>query len=323
MRIGMVGLGRMGLNMSLRLLRAGHEVVGFNRDAAKTKDLARAGGVAAASLQDLVARLPAPRAIWLMLPAGPPTDDTMAALIPLLAKGDLLIDGGNTYYKDDQRRAESLAKAGLRYADAGVSGGIWGLELGYCLMVGGDAQDFARLRPVLEALAPKDGFLHCGPVGAGHFVKMVHNGIEYGMMQAYAEGFEILQASPFPQDMAKLAALWNRGSVVRSWLLELAERAFREDPRLESLSGYVEDSGEGRWTIQQAVETGVPAPAITAALFARFASRERDAFSLRVLAALRNPFGGHATAKKGAEPRGAGAGAGAVRPAAAARAKKR
>ncbi|MDT8286093.1 MAG: decarboxylating 6-phosphogluconate dehydrogenase [Elusimicrobiales bacterium] len=314
MKIAMVGLGRMGLNMTRRLLRAGHQVVGYNRSEAPRSAAAGAGAIIAEGLRDLVSGLETPRAVWLMLPAGAPTEDTVRELSGLLSPGDTIIDGGNTFYKDDVRRSAELDAKGINYLDAGVSGGIWGLENGYCLMVGGPEAEFKRLEPVLAALAPKEGYLHTGAAGSGHFVKMAHNGIEYAMMQAYGEGFEIIQASPYKQDLGKLSHLWNRGSVVRSWLLELAEEAFKKDPDLEAVSGYVEDSGEGRWTAQQAVESGVAAPVITLSLYGRFLSRQKDAFQNRVLAALRNQFGGHAVAAAGENKRSASAGAGGWRP---------
>ncbi len=318
MQIGLVGLGRMGMNMGRRWLQGGHEVVAFNRTYAKTQELSADGAKATPSLQELVSQLKAPRTVWLMLPTGPVTDDHIAELAGLLSKGDRLIDGGNTYYKDDLRHAEQLQAKGISFMDAGVSGGIWGLKIGYCTMVGGDPNDFKTIEPLLKTLAPKDGYLYCGSTGGGHFVKMVHNGIEYGLMQAYAEGFEILQASPYKPDNQKVAHLWNQGSVVRSWLLELAEEAFGKDARLENITGYVEDSGEGRWTVQQAIDTGVAAPVIALSLFQRFISRQQDPFAFRVLAALRNEFGGHAVVPKGGpQKRATQAGAGSVQAAAA------
>ena len=295
MKIGMVGLGRMGMNMARRLLRGGHQVAAWNRSPDKTAELGREGGEVCQTLAELVEKLPDRKVVWLMLPAGV-VDEHLVQLRELLPAGALIVEGGNSFYKDDLRRAAELAGAGLSYLDAGVSGGIWGLEKGYCTMIGGAPGDFAHLEPVLQTLAPPGGYLHCGPVGAGHFVKMIHNGIEYGMMQAYAEGFALLEASPYGQglDYAELSRLWNQGSVVRSWLLELLERAFAADPKLAELQGYVEDSGEGRWTVQQAVESGVSAPVITAALFRRFESRHDNAFENRLLAALRREFGGHA-----------------------------
>jgi 6-phosphogluconate dehydrogenase len=313
MQIAMIGLGRMGWNMGLRLLEGKHEVVGYNRHSEQTESLAKRGAVAASSLREAVQKLKSPRTVWLMLPAGQPVDETIRELKDLLSPGDLVVDGGNSYYKDDLRHAEELKAKGIRFMDAGVSGGIWGREVGYCTMVGGDKADFARLEPILKTLAPQDGYYHCGPVGAGHFIKMVHNGIEYGMLAAYAEGFEIIQASPYRQDIQPIAKLWNRGSVVRSWLLELAEKAFSTDPQLSTLKGYIEDSGEGRWTVQQAVETGVPAPVITLSLFQRFRSREKDSYADRFIAALRREFGGHAVVGHGEEKNSESAGAGTVR----------
>lgn len=299
MQIGMVGLGRMGMNMALRLLRDRHRVVAYNRTPEKVKELVKKGAKGAYTLEELVASLKPPRHIWIMLPAGKPVDDTIAKLKGLLQKGDTIVDGGNSFYKDDVRREQQFSQLGIHYLDAGVSGGIWGLKTGYCLMIGGGKKDFRRLEPVFKTLAPKEGYLYCGPAGAGHFVKMVHNGIEYGMMSAYGEGFEIMNASPYRSDLdfEKVAHLWNQGSVVRSWLLELAESAFKKDKDLSKIEGYVEDSGEGRWTLQQAIDTGVPSPVISAALFQRFRSRKTDPLSDRVLAALRNEFGGHAVVR--------------------------
>ncbi len=306
MQIGMIGLGRMGMNMAVRLLRDGHKVVAFNRTPDKTGKIAKKGARPAFSLEDLVTALRPPRSVWIMLPAGKPTDDMINSLLPLMKKGDAIIDGGNGYYKDDIERAERLMHAGIIYLDAGVSGGIWGLKAGYCLMLGGEQKAFKKHEPIFRSLAPKEGYLHCGPAGAGHFVKMVHNGIEYGMMSAYGEGFGILEASAYSNGLnfAKVAHLWNQGSVIRSWLLELAEEAFKKDKRLSGLEAYVDDSGEGRWTVQQAIETAVPAPVITAALFQRFSSRDTNAFSDRMLAALRNEFGGHAVRQMKGNARG-------------------
>jgi len=303
MKIGMVGLGRMGLNMAKRLARGGIAVTAYNRTVQKAKDFAAEEGsnaAAAESLADLVAALPAPRVVWLMLPAGAATDEHIDELLPLLAAGDLIVDGGNTFFRDDIRRHEAAGKLGIRYCDAGVSGGIWGLAEGYCIMYGAEPDVAAVLKPAMDVLTGPGGNLHTGPVGSGHYVKMVHNGIEYGMMQAYAEGFEIMATSQFGAglDFPAVCDLWNHGSVVRSWLLELAQRAFAEDPRLESLEAYVDDSGEGRWTVAQAIENAVPAPVITASLFERFRSRQPNAFQDRVLAALRNQFGGHAVKRK-------------------------
>ena len=298
MEIGFVGLGRMGFNMTLRLLQGGHRVVAWNRSPDKVEEVARQGTVAASSLADLVTKLAAPRALWVMLPAGAPTDDAIRTLAPALSPGDLVVDGGNSNFRDDQRRAKELAASGVHYADAGTSGGIWGLKNGYCMMLGGPVDAIARLKPGLDTLAPPEGWLHCGPAGAGHYAKMIHNGIEYGMMQAYAEGFEILNASEYEYDLAKLSHLWNQGSVVRSWLLELAERAFEKDPGLEKIKGWVEDSGEGRWTVLEAIDKNVPAEVLTLALMRRFRSRQEDTFTDRVVAALRAEFGGHAVVER-------------------------
>jgi 6-phosphogluconate dehydrogenase len=298
MQIGMCGLGRMGYNMTLRLLRGGHQVVAFNRSFARTEEAAREGATAAKTLAEVVKALQAPRVVWLMIPSGAPVDEAIEELMPLLAKGDLVIDGGNSNWRDSRRRGEALAGAGMAFCDCGTSGGIWGLENGYCMMIGGEAANVARVKPALDTLAPPEGWLHVGPVGAGHFSKMVHNGIEYGMMQSYAEGFELLKASEFQYDLAKLSHLWNRGSVVRSWLLELAELAFQRDPGLDKIRGYVEDSGEGRWTVEEAIRSSVPAEVLTLALMSRFRSRQDDSFRDRVVAALRNEFGGHAVKER-------------------------
>jgi 6-phosphogluconate dehydrogenase len=295
MELGFVGLGRMGANMVERLVKGGHRVVAFNRTPEKVAEVVKKGAEGASSLKDLVSKLKGPRVVWLMVPSGDVTQKMIDEVAPLLSTGDLIVDGGNSRYLDSQRRAEALKAKGLHFMDAGTSGGIWGLKIGYCLMTGGDAADFKRLEPALATLAPnKEGYLHCGPAGAGHFTKMVHNGIEYGMMQAYAEGFELLKAAPFGLDLHKVSRLWNQGSVVRSWLLELAENALSEDPTLEGLKGYVEDSGEGRWTVDAAVALGVPATVLAHSLFARFTSRQEDSFAMKMLAALRKQFGGHA-----------------------------
>jgi 6-phosphogluconate dehydrogenase len=285
MQIGMVGLGRMGANMAERLRRGGHDVIGYDRDPKVSQ---------VASLSELVGKLAVPRAVWLMVPAGEPTEQIIREVLHLLQSGDIIVDGGNSYFRDSIRRGEELEDLGILFVDAGTSGGVWGLENGYCMMAGGSDEAFARIEPALKTLAPQDGYAHVGPVGAGHFTKMVHNGIEYAMLEAYAEGFEILEASTFELDLHEIARLWNRGSVVRSWLLELAERAFAKDPHLSQLRGYVEDSGEGRWTVLEAINESVPAPAIALSLFARFASRQDDSFAMKVIAALRNEFGGHA-----------------------------
>lgn len=296
MQVGMIGLGRMGMNMSRRLLKGGHEVVVFNRTLEKVEQMEKEGAIGARSLQELVSKLSQARVLWIMYPAGELVDETIDTLSKLVSSGDIIVEGGNSFYKDDIRRARKLKTMDIHYVDAGVSGGIWGLEVGYCTMIGGNKEDFEYIEPLLKTLAPENGYLYCGPTGAGHFVKMVHNGIEYGIMEAYGEGFELLKASPYSEnlDFRKVAHLWNQGSVIRSWLLELLELAFEKDPQLESIKGYVDDSGEGRWTVQQAVELGVSAPVIAISLFKRFQSRQPDLFSDKVLAALRQEFGGHA-----------------------------
>ncbi len=293
MQLGLVGLGRMGANMALRLLRGGHEVVAYDRSAEAVSALAAQGAKPATSLEDLVWQLAPPRHVWLMVPAGAPVTETINALAPLLTRGDAIVDGGNSYYKDSISRADELADSGLHFMDAGTSGGVWGLENGYCLMVGGEEAAFRRMEPVLKTLAPPNGYAHVGASGAGHYVKMVHNGIEYGLLEAYAEGFELLDAAPYKIDLPRVAALWNQGSVVRSWLLELAERALKEDPGLSSITGYVEDSGEGRWTIMEAIDRDVPATVLAHSLFARFRSRQAESFGAKLIAALRQQFGGH------------------------------
>jgi 6-phosphogluconate dehydrogenase len=295
MRIGFVGLGRMGANMVRRLLRDGHQVVAYNRTPEKTKEIAGEGATPAFSIAELVDKLEKPRAVWIMVPAGDATEAQIEELLEHLEAGDTIIDGGNTNFHDDQRRQRDLAAKGINYVDAGTSGGIWGLQVGYCLMVGGEKEAVEPLEPIFTSLAPEGGYLHVGGPGAGHYVKMVHNGIEYGLMQAYAEGFEIMHASSYELDLAGISELWMQGSVVRSWLLELAGRAFRANgPDLEHLKGYVEDSGEGRWTVQEAIDHDVPAPVITFSLLTRFRSRQDDSYGAKVLAALRNEFGGHA-----------------------------
>jgi len=294
MQLGFVGLGKMGLNMVTRLTRGGHAIVAFDRSADAVAKAEAAGAKGAASLDALVAALLPPRSVWVMVPSGTPTESTVEALGGLLSRGDAIIDGGNTNFHDDVRRAETLAEKGIQYIDAGTSGGIWGLTEGYCLMVGGDEATCARLEPIFLTLAPPDGYLRVGASGAGHYVKMIHNGIEYGLMQAYAEGFDLMHASAYQLDLGKISALWNHGSVVRSWLLELAARALAQAGNLDKLKGFVEDSGEGRWTLVEGIERSVPLPVLTAALFTRFRSREDNPFSERMLAALRNQFGGHA-----------------------------
>ena len=298
MELGMIGLGRMGANMTERLVLGGHRIISYDRSPEAIQRVVDKGAVGSRSLADFVQQLSQPRAAWLMVPSGDPVDQTIEQLLPQLAKGDVIIDGGNSYYKDSIRRAEKLKQQGIYFVDAGTSGGIWGLRVGYCIMLGGEKQVVERLDPIFKTLAPKDGYLHVGPSGAGHFVKMIHNGIEYGMLQANGEGFELLKASGFDLDLGKIAHLWNQGSVVRSWLLELAESAFNKDPELASIKGYVEDSGEERWTVLEAVERNVPASVLTLSLFARFASRQEDSFSAKVIAALRNEFGGHAVKKE-------------------------
>ena len=297
MELGMIGLGRMGANMTERLLRDGHRVISYDRSAEAIQRVVDKGALGARSLSDFVKQLTPPRAVWLMVPSGDPVDQTIEQLLPNLHQGDVLIDGGNSNYKDSIRRAEKLKQQGLHFVDAGTSGGVWGLQVGYCMMIGGEKDVVDRLEPIFKTLAPPDGYLHVGPSGAGHFVKMIHNGIEYGMLAAYGEGFELLKASQYELDLAKISHLWNQGSVVRSWLLELAESAFQKDPQLAAIKGYVDDSGEGRWTVQEAIERSVPAPVLMLSLFARFASRQEDSFSAKVIAALRNEFGGHAVKK--------------------------
>ena len=295
MRIGFIGLGRMGANMVRRLLLDGHEVVAYNRTPEKTTEIAGEGAIASFSIAELVGALAKPRAVWVMVPAGDATEAQIAELLEHLEPGDTIIDGGNTNFHDDVRRHKALAERGIGYIDAGTSGGIWGLKLGYCLMVGGEAAAVDPLVPIFTSLAPADGYRHVGGPGAGHYVKMVHNGIEYGLMQAYAEGFEIMHASDYELDLAAISELWMQGSVVRSWLLELAGRAFRANGQdLANLKGFVADSGEGRWTVQEAIDHDVPAPVITLSLLTRFRSRQDDSYGAKVLAALRNEFGGHA-----------------------------
>jgi 6-phosphogluconate dehydrogenase len=283
------------MNMSKRLLKGGHDVIAYNRTANKTDQIVKEGAIGAYSLDELVEKLSIPRVVWMMLPAGAAVDEHIDQLKGLLSSGDIVIDGGNTYYRDDIRRAELLAEKGIIFMDAGVSGGIWGLELGYCLMIGGAKETYSYLERLFKTLAPEGGYLYCGAVGAGHFVKMVHNGIEYGMMQAYGEGFDILEASPYSESFnhPEIARLWNHGSVVRSWLLELAESVFSKDEKLSDIRGVIEDSGEGRWTVQQAIDTGVSAPVIALSLMRRFRSQKQDSFSDKLVAALRREFGGH------------------------------
>ncbi len=293
MQLAMIGLGRMGSGMTQRLLKGGHQVTVFDRSADAVTALTGSGATAASSLEDLGQKLKAPRIFWLMIPAGAPVDDTIQRLSGVLSPGDVIVDGGNSNYKDSIRRAEALRSQQVEFLDAGVSGGIWGLKVGFNLMVGGNQGVFKQVEPIFATLAPPEGYAYVGPSGAGHYSKMVHNGIEYSMLQSYAEGFEILKAAPFGFDLVQLARLWNHGSVIRSWLLELAEDAFERDPELAHIKGYVEDSGEGRWTLEEALDHAVPAPALAMSLFMRYRSRQDDSFSAKVLAALRNEFGGH------------------------------
>jgi len=326
MQLGMIGLGRMGANIVRRLQKAGHQGVVWDRDPKPGEALAKEGAISASSLEDLVSKLTAPRAIWVMLPAGEATGSTIDALAALVSPGDVIIDGGNSFWKDDIRRGRALAKQGVHFLDVGTSGGVWGLERGYCMMIGGEADVVKRLDPIFAALAPgkgdvpltrgregrdprvEQGYMHTGPHGAGHFVKMVHNGIEYGLMQAYAEGFDILQnadklavadESKFDFDMADIAEVWRRGSVVTSWLLDLTSSALAQEKTLESYTGYIEDSGEGRWTIQAAIDEAVPAEVLSAALYTRFRSRQQHTFAEKVISAMRKGFGGHVEPKKG------------------------
>ena len=294
MEIGFIGLGKMGMNMVTRLRKGGHQVVVYDLSADLMRQAESAGCIASKSLDDLVSKLKAPRAVWVMVPSGTPTENTINTVAPLLKPEDIIIDGGNTHFQDDVRRGAALQKMGIHYVDAGTSGGIWGLQLGYCLMVGGEQATVNNLAPIFTTLAPENGWAYMGSHGAGHYVKMVHNGIEYSMMQGYAEGFELMSKSTFNLDLAKIADLWMKGSVVRSWLLELTASALKEDPKLEGLKGYVQDSGEGRWTIMEALDKAVPVPTLTAALFTRFRSRQEESFAEKMLAAMRKAFGGHA-----------------------------
>jgi 6-phosphogluconate dehydrogenase len=293
MELGFVGLGRMGGNMVTRLVRGGHKILAYDPSPNAAK-LAEANGASLTTSLEGFAKLAAPRAVWVMVPAGEPTEKTIQALTGILARGDTIIDGGNSKWKDDIRRARELGPKGIHYVDAGTSGGVWGLQNGYCLMVGGDKEPVQRLAPVFKTLGPPDGWMHVGAAGAGHYVKMIHNGIEYAMMQGYAEGFELMSESEYGLDLPAIAKLWMQGSVVRSWLLDLTADALAADPKLSALKPWVEDSGEGRWTVDDAVEKAVPAPTITASLFARFRSRRENSFADRLLAAMRNQFGGHA-----------------------------
>lgn len=306
MRIGFVGLGKMGGNMALRLVQGapdgsvagGHEVVGYAKD--PNPDLAGVAGVTLVnSLESMVAQLSGPRVVWVMVPAGDATESVIGGLAKLMGPGDVIIDGGNSYYKDSVRREQGLANRKMGFLDVGTSGGVWGRQEGYCMMVGGQQPYVHACRPLFDTLAPAEGWVHTGPPGSGHFVKMVHNGVEYGLMEAYAEGFEVLHKSPFPLNLADIATVWNRGSVIRSWLLELSERVFKQEGDLSHVAPFVVDSGEGQWTVQAAMEEAVPAPVIAAALFARYASRDPENFSARYTAALRNQFGGHEIKRAG------------------------
>jgi 6-phosphogluconate dehydrogenase len=298
MELGFVGLGKMGMNMVTRLQRGGHRVVAYDRTLELVAQAESVGCVKAVSLEDMVGKLKAPRAVWIMVPSGPPTEETVMKVAGLLASGDIIIDGGNSNFNDDARRAATLKKQGIHYVDAGTSGGVWGLKLGYCLMVGGEKTIVDKLAPIFKTLAPEDGWAYMGSHGSGHYVKMIHNGIEYSMMQGYAEGFELMSKSEYNLDLAKIADLWMHGSVVRSWLLELTAGALKQDPKLEGLKGYVQDSGEGRWTVVDAIDKAVPVPTLTAALFTRFRSRQEESFAEKLLAAMRQAFGGHSVRKR-------------------------
>jgi len=299
MKLGFVGLGKMGGRMVERLLGGGHEIVGYDPVEAAVKEAEAKGAIPARSLQEMVDKLEQPRIAWVMVPSGVPTKETIRSLAALLEAGDVIIDGGNSLYKDSAQRANDLKQHGISFLDAGTSGGIWGLQVGYCLMVGGDRETFDAVEPVFKTLAPENGYAYVGPSGAGHFVKMIHNGIEYALLQSYGEGFEIMKAKKeFNLDLHKIAHLWNQGSVVRSWLLELAENAFAKNPNLDGIRDFVQDSGEGRWAVAAAIEQDVPAPVITLSLLERFRSRQEESFGAKVIAALRDEFGGHGVKKK-------------------------
>jgi 6-phosphogluconate dehydrogenase len=295
MDVGIWGMGRMGFNMVRRLVDSGeHRVVAGNRSEGKVDEAVEAGAEGAYSVEEFVNKLESPRVLWSMLPAGDVTDDMVQQLIEHADEGDIIVDGANSYFRDSVARSKEVRNAGLKWLDAGISGGIWGYDVGYCMMVGGDSDAFEHVEPAIKTLAPENGYAYMGDAGAGHFVKMVHNGIEYGMLQAYGEGFEILEKSNYDLDHRAIASLWNQGSVIRSWLLELAESAFENDAKLESIEAYVDDSGEGRWTVMEAINESVPAATIAGSLFARFASRDEDSFAMKTIAALRSEFGGHA-----------------------------
>jgi 6-phosphogluconate dehydrogenase len=298
MKGGIIGLGKMGGYMTERLINDKHQIVAYDISKDTVDKITKLGAEGAYSIEELVKKLPSPKVIWMMVPAGKPVQQTIDKLSSLLSKGDIIIDGGNSYYKDSRERAESLKAKGINYLDAGTSGGIWGLKEGYCIMVGGPKESFDYCEPIFKTLAPPGGYMYIGPSGAGHFVKMVHNGIEYGLMQAYAEGFEIMHASDYKVNLAGVARLWGQGSVVRSWLLELLADALKKDSELSSIKGFVADSGEGRWTVAEAIDKNIPAPVITESLLARLRSRQDDSYSDKILAALRNEFGGHAVVKE-------------------------
>ena len=293
MKLGIIGLGKMGAFMAERLLIQGHEVVAYNRSPDKTKAIEQKGATGTYSLEELVSRLETPRVIWMMVPSGETVQNTIDSLVKIISKGDIIIDGGNSFYKDSVRRYNQLKELGINYLDAGTSGGIWGLKNGDCVMVGGDDNIFGYCESIFKSLAPENGYKHIGASGSGHYVKMIHNGIEYGMMQAFAEGFELMHASDYNIDLQGVAALWDKGSVVRSWLLELLNDALKEDRDLKAIKDYVEDSGEGRWTVMDGIEKSIPLPVITESLFARFRSRQEESYGAKILAALRNEFGGH------------------------------
>lgn len=298
MKIGFVGLGKMGFNMVHRLLNDGHSVVVYDMSAEAISEIEKIGAIGASSLSDMLTKLPERKVVWLMVPSGKPVDENLDQLLPLLHKDDIIVDGGNSYWKDSLARSEKAQEKKIHFVDCGTSGGVWGLENGYCLMYGGNDEAVKYIEPVFKTLAPKDGYVHTGPASTGHLVKMVHNGIEYGMMQSYAEGFEILNSTPHNLNLEKIADAWQYGSVIRSWLLELAVDALKKDPKLDKLEGYVDDSGEGMWTVQTAMDFNVPAHVITSSLFTRFQSRQKDSFAMKLIAALRNEFGGHAIKEK-------------------------
>jgi 6-phosphogluconate dehydrogenase len=298
MKLGLIGLGKMGANMTERLLKDNHEVAVFDVNKNAVQSVESLGAEGCSSIEDLISRLSSPRVVWIMVPSGKPVQETIEKLKSFLDTGDIIIDGGNSFYKDSKQRGESLKSKNIYFLDVGTSGGIWGLKEGYCIMAGGEEKIFKLCEPIFKTLAPENGYKYIGPSGAGHYVKMVHNGIEYGLMQAYAEGFEIMHASEYNIDLHGIAALWDKGSVVRSWLLELLADALKDDKDLSSINGYVEDSGEGRWTVAEAIEKNVPAPIITNSLLARLRSRQDESYGAKVLAALRNEFGGHAVKKK-------------------------